>query len=153
MIYWKYLIYILKHKYFVFLGGLKYKVPIWRLITHDWDKLFIPHIFLAFAVHNFGKEEEKFKNWYKYLTAVRDHLRSKHHFENWLVLNPYKFADGTIIELPIPEEYLREMIADWYGAGMSKGNKIDPVKWYEMHSTQIRLNLESRRLLEKILYE
>ena len=30
-----------RHKYFVFLAGLKTKAPMWRLIIHDWSK-FLP---------------------------------------------------------------------------------------------------------------
>jgi len=31
----KYFILTLKHKWFVFLAGLKTKAPLWRLIIHD----------------------------------------------------------------------------------------------------------------------
>jgi hypothetical protein len=44
----KYFKYLIKHKWFVFLGGLKTKASLWRLIKHDWSK-FLPCECVAYA--------------------------------------------------------------------------------------------------------
>jgi len=139
---------LLKHKYYVIKGGLKYKVPLWMLIFHDWDK-FLPYMFTAFATR---RCEEKWNE--KVHKAWGDHQRrSKHHFEYWIVINPYGFADNMFHYLDIPEVYIREMLADWYGAGYARTGRDEVIEWYEKYRKEIKLSGRTRDLLEKILYE
>jgi hypothetical protein len=58
---WKYLKYVLRHKWFVFLECLKLGVPLWIAITHDWDK-FMPDEWFAFVNHFYG-EKIRDGNW------------------------------------------------------------------------------------------
>lgn len=58
---WKYLKYVLRHKWFVFLECLKLGVPLWIAITHDWDK-FMPDEWIPYARYfygNFPKRDSK----------------------------------------------------------------------------------------------
>ena len=34
----RYLGYVLRHKWFVLVAGLKVGAPLWRLLIHDWSK-------------------------------------------------------------------------------------------------------------------
>jgi hypothetical protein len=35
---WMYLKSVLRHKWYVFLACLQFRVPLWSAILHDWDK-------------------------------------------------------------------------------------------------------------------
>lgn len=49
----KYLIYVIKHKLFVFLAGINTGVPIWALVIHDWQK-FTPTEWKPYVANFFG---------------------------------------------------------------------------------------------------
>ena len=51
----KYLKSVLRHKWYVFLACLQFRVPIWSAIIHDWDK-FLPDEFFAYADYFYGKK-------------------------------------------------------------------------------------------------
>ncbi len=53
MIYLRYLNYLLKHKLYVFLACVKYKI-VWRGVIHDMSK-FLPSEFIPYAKHFHGK--------------------------------------------------------------------------------------------------
>src|ERR1041384_1906335 len=55
--YWAYFQYILRHKWFVFLAGLKTGAPIWLLIIHDWSK-FLPSEFFPYTDYFYNKEKQ-----------------------------------------------------------------------------------------------
>jgi hypothetical protein len=53
----KYFWLTLKHKWFVFISGLKLGVPIWRLIKHDWTK-FLPSELPHYQRQFFGAADD-----------------------------------------------------------------------------------------------
>jgi hypothetical protein len=71
-----------------------------------------------------------------------------HHWQYWLLLQ----SDGTLKPTVMPETYVREMVADWYGAGMAQG-KPDIRGWYEANKARITVAPETRELTERVLYE
>src|SRR3990167_531856 len=82
-----YLIFMLRHKWFVFLECLKLGVPIWRAIIHDWDKIFAPHTFIAFKRrYDQGNDHYKMANNSAYQMAYHLHCnrRHKHHWQWWI---------------------------------------------------------------------
>jgi hypothetical protein len=80
--------------------------------------------------------------------AWLSHQRLKHHWQSWVLI-----GDGRdLYGLPIPEVYLREMIADWIGAGRANG-KVEPKAWYERNKHTIIMHPASRRRLEELLRE
>jgi hypothetical protein len=54
---WKYLRYVLRHKWFVLLAGLRLGVPIKRLLLHDWSK-FTPLEWLGYARFFYGPHQD-----------------------------------------------------------------------------------------------
>jgi len=50
----------------------------------------------------------------------------------------------------MPEQYLREMLADWRGAGRAYGNP-DTAGWYLKNREQIQLHPASRAWIEVML--
>ena len=103
----KYLKYLIRHKWFVFLSGLKTGAPIGRLIIHDWSK-FLPDEWIPYARYFYNYEgqiphsiQEDFdKAW------LLHQRRNKHHWQYWVLLQD----DGQIKTIQMPEKYIKEMV-------------------------------------------
>lgn len=155
---WLYFKYVIRHKYFVFVEALKLGVPIWLALFHDWDK-FLPRMWFAYADYFYGKRLYKttsdipggLKSCGIYprtdADAQRDlnlawnahQNRCKHHWQYWCLIED----SGSVIPLEMPDVYVREMLADWRGAGRALGNP-DTVAWYLEHYDVIRLHPNTR---------
>jgi len=165
--YWKYLRYVLKHKWFVFLGCLKFKVPLWKAIIHDWDK-FLPDEWSGYADWFFGSKS--FEEWsrakHTYMAAeaapwgffMKDRFdvawlfhqnRNRHHWNFWILRNDL----SEMFALPMPEADVREMLADWYGAGWAITGKPNPQLWYDRNKDRMNLHPQTRSLIERLLLE
>ena len=55
MVYFKYLSYVLRHRWFVFIECCKLGIP-WRGLVHDLSK-FIPSEFIPYARYFYGRED------------------------------------------------------------------------------------------------
>lgn len=86
--YWQYLKYVLRHKWFVFVAGLKVGVPVWMLVLHDWDK-FMPDEWFPYAKTFYKPNGEKqYNNSDDFAMAWMKHQkRNKHHWQYWLKEN------------------------------------------------------------------
>jgi hypothetical protein len=114
---------LLIHKYWVFVAGRMLGVSLRQLVIHDWSK-FTPAEWRPY-VRNFynpdgtkrrGVETQEFQ------LAWLHHLHwNPHHHQHWVLQND----SGEINELPMPEKYVSEMVADWAGAGRAYGGS-----WY-----------------------
>ena len=115
-----YLKVLLKHKWYVFLAGVRLGgIPLWRLIIHDWSK---------FGLWEFDRYAANFHGDYTVSAVDRDHIDEEFaigwlHHEN---LNPHhvgywiprtgQYAD-TILRMP--DTFVREMVADMQGASVA----------------------------------
>lgn len=134
--------YLIKHKFYIFIGGLKYKVPIHLLILHDLDK-FQWNKIKTYSNYWYGDK----KLYREYLYSFNDHVHSsKHHWEHWILI------DSVTVTLEMPEVYIREMLADFYSASMFKTGKDNSKDWYMKNKHKIRLHRNSRYKLEELLY-
>jgi hypothetical protein len=170
VIYLKYLKYVVRHKWFVFLGCLKlgkdssFFFPLfWLGIVHDWSK-FRPSEFLPYAKwfngpYGIGWSQEKHGGCgdeialheelsYRFDVAWLKHQhRNKHHWQHWLLQED----NGPIKTLDMPDTYLFEMIADWYGAGRAITGRETISPWYEANKEKIRVSERTRKTLETII--
>lgn len=138
----RYASYLARHKWFVFLAGLKTGAPIWRLIIHDWSK-FMPCEWLPYAEYFYGQ-----KNQIAFDRAWLHHQHlNPHHWQHW-VLNE---DCGDLKCLPIPEHFVREMVADWAGAGRAITGSWDILPWYNKNRGKIQMCFSSRETVEKLL--
>lgn len=173
----KYLGYVIRHKYFVFVAGLQTGAPLWRLIIHDWSK-FTPREWRAYATKFHGRtpsfgalraryggrpnDEQNAKDYkaavdlaFNYAWLSHQH-RNPHHWQHWLLAedNPSKRLETPqtsgaprAFALPMPEHFIREMVADWMGAGRAITGRWECAEWYVKnrdnlvleHQTQIRV--------------
>lgn len=160
---------VMTHKWFVFLAGLKTKAPLWRLITHDLSKL-SPAEFCGYADYfhtsQEWKDREVFRNTGKYglealipygelasdrfsLAWLHHQNANPHHWEHWL-----RRPKGT--PAPMPEWAVREMVADWMGAGRVYGGEWpeeNDWKWFCDNVGKMRFHGDTVVVLAKVLSE
>jgi hypothetical protein len=71
-----------------------------------------------------------------------------HHWQHWILTSD----KGSQRALPMPEEVVREMVADWIGAGKAISGKQASVKdWYKSQKDNIVLHANTRKLVESLV--
>jgi hypothetical protein len=148
----RYLGYVLRHKWHVAYAGVRLGVPFWQLLIHDWTKFtpaeWGPYVRRFFAGR--GSKWEKDADPTEFHTAWRHHwTRNPHHWEYWL---SEAVSDADNRPRRMPDVYVREMVADWYGAGMAQG-KPDIASWYSDNQKRMRLHDSSRELAQQVIQE
>jgi hypothetical protein len=151
----KYIWLTIKHKYFVFRAGLRTKAPIWNLIVHDWSK------FLLWRAYNnaFFGDKSMDKEFAEAWLYHQNH--EKHHWEYWIPRTSHNKVDPTmeIVEpIEMPERFVREMVADWMGAGRAyEGQYPDPNdwKWFQANKQRIWKNVHpnTRKMILQVIDE
>jgi hypothetical protein len=143
MTYPRYFAYVWKHKFFVFVGGLKTKAPIWALVTHDLSK-FHPHEFGPYARRFMTKHGQPKKDESpEFEAAYERHWKGNpHHWQHWLIRME-----------EIPERYVREMVADWMGAGRATTGRWEVAEWYDRNRDEIWVHPNTREMIHKVLRE
>lgn len=159
----RFLRYLFQHKRYVFWACRALNVPLWQAIIHDWTK-FRPSEYFPYL--------EGFQNWLhirygdqggppftwspggkeQFLAAKNRHYkRNPHHWHYWVLLSDDRVPPEPLL-LPIPERFVREMVADWVGAGFAQ-EAPDIRSWYNIHKNQMLLHPDSRLFAEQLLDE
>lgn len=157
----EYFKYILRHKWFVFWACLRLGVPIWQALVHDLSK---------FSIHEWRPYAETFFNQDGTRIDIRKsgsydpnniglvtdfsyawihHQRNKHHWQAWISIGD----EGNLKPVPMPDKYIREMLADWSGAGMAISGKSNPSEWYWYNQDKMILHIKTKVLVEKYMKE
>jgi hypothetical protein len=153
---WKYLKYVLRHKWFVYQAGRKLGVGRWQLLVHGLSKFrpdeWGPYVDKFYGGPwpecNYGEARANFDDRFTQAWVdanfdeawLRHQHRNPHHWQHWVLRND----DGTTRCLPMPLGYIREMVADWTGAGMAIHGKNDVTGWYAKNREHILLHGETR---------
>ena len=164
----RYLWYVIRHKWFVLLACLKLRVPLHQAIIHDWQK-FLPCEWFPYVAYFYGNYPKFDPNdsgkWVRrgyYGPTTRDiqpafdrawlhHQHyGPHHWQHWLL----REDDGDVKALAMPERFVREMVADWIGAGQALGKgKNDAYGWYQAHKAMYVVHPDTQRQVEALLNE
>jgi len=164
----KYFWYVMRHKYFVFVAGVKIGAPFWRLITHDMSK-FLPSEFIPYADYFYNKDKQQKENieafglfklaelapfgYYikdRFNVAWLHHQRrNPHHWQYWFLMQD---NDGDY-PIPMPESYAREMVADWAGAGRAITGRWCVSGWYNKNADNIKIAPSTRAMVENLIAE
>lgn len=150
----RYLRYLIRHKWFVFVAGLKTGAPLWRLLIHDWSKFtraeWGPYVRRFYG--GGGNDEEFRKAWLHHIEA------NDHHWENWcpterlrLYLGRHPRVNFGRYAHEMPEPAIREMVADWMGAGRAITGRWCVHHWYERNKDEMILHPETREMVERVL--
>lgn len=156
MKYWKYLSYIVRHKWFVFIEACKLGIPLLGLF-HDLSK-FSPDEWMPYMNYFYGKKPvQRDKTGYYKPTETEDKAfdfawllhqkRNKHHWQWWVLPKD----DGGLVIMPMEDKYRREMLADWKGAGKAQGYGDNTVEWYKKNKDKMQLHSETRVWIERQL--
>lgn len=157
---WNYFVYVLRHKWHVFRGCLALGVPIHQAIIHDWVK-FLPVEFFPYVRQFYHPDGSKRqvrdasgaydpnKQAVDFQRAWLHHQREPHHWQAWISVGD----GGNLSPLPIPQRFVLEMVADWYGAGMAIAGTRDVEKWYLTNKDKIVLEDGTRDRVEKAVMQ
>jgi hypothetical protein len=160
----EYASYVARHKWFVFRAGLKTGAPLWRLLIHDWSKL-SPAEWGAY-VESFYKpldpsigrgEGQAGVELDKSMRAARasrfkaawlhHQHRNPHHWQHWVL----REDEGDTKCLEMPDGLVREMVADWMGAGRAITGKWEVASWYAANRHKILLASDTRNAVEALV--
>lgn len=145
----KYFLLTVKHKWFVFLAGLKVGCPLWRLIIHDWTKLLLWNL-AAYDRQFFGKADDPrgfIEAWLRHQNA------HDHHWEWWIARTGHNrctppYPDGEPVEMS--RGAALEMLADWMGASRAYEGKwpvTDNWPWFDSNFEKIKIHESTRAYL------
>lgn len=140
-----------KHKWYVFKAGLKLKVPIWQLITHDFSKL-TPAEYMHYQKGFFGEKDEVRRN----LGWLHHQNHNKHHWDYWINCSPHTIGvQGKCNPkpIPMPEKYVREMVADWMGASIAYTGQTEIQEWVDKNWQKMMVHEETAEILHRVLKE
>jgi hypothetical protein len=70
-----------------------------------------------------------------------------HHWQHWVL----REDSGAVKLLPMPEHFLREMVADWMGAGRAITGRWEAGEWYTKNHDVIQLEHRTRIRVEGLL--
>ena len=158
---WGYAKYLARHKWFVFVAGLRTKAPLWRLVIHDWSK-FMPCEWFPYAALFYGPDGYKSAARKETLEANLRFVKTQaafdrawlhhqhfnpHHWQHWVL----REDDGRTKYLEMPTHFTREMVADWCGAGRAITGKWEVWKWYEKNHERILLHENTKQLVNILI--
>jgi len=148
--YLAYLTYVLRHCRFVRQEARKLGVSRWRAWVHDWTK-FLPSEWGPYARCFYAPNgTTQYRETPSFAHAWNLHQkRNKHHWQYWLLT----WDRGETTALAMPEVYIREMVADWRGAGRVNTGSDNTQEWYEKNRTRMILHPDTRARVEDLLGE
>lgn len=131
---WAYLKYLIRHKYFVFKACGWCGIFPWQAIVHDASKLY-PDEWKAYSKTFYDEKGQKqFKGSEEFNIAWLKHChRNKHHWQYWIQISD----NGLLEPRRMPQRYVKEMVADWMGAGRAITGKWEVAEWYEKNRDKI----------------
>lgn len=142
---------VMKHKWHVFQAGRVTRAPLWRLIVHDLSK-FRPDEFGPYARYfgSAGKPPQERREEFR--IAWAKHLHRNPHHCGWWILRNQGGDNGTEI-LPMPESYVREMVADWMGASATYTDSDKIYKWLMVNLGRMTMHPKTWERLQMVLAE
>jgi hypothetical protein len=143
-----------RHKTFMIRAGVLVGCSIWRIITHDLSKFSSAEVF-SYGRQFFGDkgDPEGFaKAWLHHQNS------NDHHWEYWIPRTVHNRSVMGFKEnhpLPMSEEAIREMIADWIAASRTYGGHWPRFDgswlWFNKNFHRMRLHPKTRDRIWEIL--
>ena len=124
----------------------------------DYDyQICINHDRSKFNVNEYSAYDKYFYGGNKSYAVVQDfnyawltHIHNNpHHWQYWVLINDDP-GEGMII-LDMPDNYIIEMICDWWAFSWSKDNLFEIFSWYDEHKDYMKLSDKTRKKVEDIL--
>lgn len=84
--------------------------------------------------------------------AWNHHIHNNpHHWQYWVLFEDDPKSGEKYIALPMPAEYIVEMICDWWAFSWKTGELTEIFDWYDKHKDIMKLHKNTRRTVENIL--
>jgi hypothetical protein len=153
-----YLRYVFTHKWYVFIGCMALGVPIYQALIHDWVK-FLPVEWFAYVRQFYNTDGSKRtvrdasgsydpnRQADEFKQAWLHHQKQPHHWQSWISIGD----GGNLVPLPIPQRFVLEMVADWYGAGMAISGTKDLEHWYLANNGKMVLEDGTRYRVQQVI--
>jgi len=141
---YKYFWAVIKHKWFVFIIGRYFGVPIHRRILHDWSK-FLPQNLWVYNTQFYCGGSNKFD----FIWLKHQNLHD-HHWEYWVPRTCHSSRMTKIEPLKMSHSATMEMLADWFAASRSYNGKWPDENnwpWWDRNFNSIQLHKETKELL------
>ena len=156
---WQYLLYVIRHKFYVYQEARKLGVSLWQALIHDYHKFYrdewIPYTnffygewptnddaMMVYPLYE-GPTKESVQADFDVAWLKHQH-RAPHHWQHWVLPED----NGGTKVLEIPDKYRREMLADWRGMGRAFGEHPPAVGWYEKNKDKMQLHPDTRAWVE-----
>jgi len=139
----------IRHKWFVFLASFKVGLPFWRVLTHDLSK------FGRSELHQYNRQFFGDKGDAPGFAVAWLHHQNlnPHHWEYWITRSDHSHGESKAVNgcLPMPEIYVKEMIADWMGASKTYTGSWDMTEWLTRNLDMMQLHPNTRQEVEQQL--
>ena len=117
-----------------------------RMQLHDASK-WSEEEYDAYDAYFYGKSKtQEVKDNFNYAWLHHIH-ENPHHWQHWVLIND---EDGTKA-LEMPEEYVVEMICDWWSFSHKSGNLEEIFDWYKSHKSNMIMHKNTKAMVEDIL--
>ena len=141
--------YIIEHKANVekayrWLVDHKIADPLFDFSSHDISKYQVEE-YKAYDDYFYGKKNKETERAFNYAWLSHIH-HNPHHWQYWVL----KHDDEPEEALEMPEQYVIEMICDWWSFSFKTGNLYEIFDWYEKHKGMV-LHEKTRKLVEDTL--
>lgn len=145
----KYLEYVDRHRKFVLEEAYKLDIPA-RGLAHDLSKYSLEE-FGPYAEYFYGGHERGNVPPFVQLAFDQAWLlhqkRNDHHWQYWVL----REDSGAVKPLPMPDVAMREMLADWRGAGRAITGVDNTSSWYEKNKPNMILHPQTSDWLDRML--
>ncbi len=144
----QYLDYLFKHIGYVIDVSKTFNIDASK---HDISK-FSLFEFEAYLNHFYKDKENKkiLETQIQFEYAVLHHIHNNsHHWQYWIALSD----DGSRKIFEMPDDYVKEMIADWVGAGFAIYGKNDMQEWYNLNKNKMILHKNTELKINEYIKE
>ena len=115
---------------------------------HDWSKDSVDE-YRAYDAYFYGVNRS-FNVVNDFKVAWLHHIHaSPHHWQHWVLINDEP-NEGTVA-LKMPDDYVIEMICDWWSFSHKSGKLYEIFDWYDKHKSNMILHNDTRTRVEYIL--
>jgi hypothetical protein len=147
---WLYFKFLMRHKWFVFVAGCKTKAPIWRLLIHDLSKFspaeWNPYVKSFYGPYSYKERPPEVVKAFDRAWLHHQH-HNPHHWQSWVL----RTDSGVTHPLEIPPPLVREMVADWMGAGRTVEGRWCVDEWYAENRNLLWLHPTTRVLVDHLI--
>lgn len=118
------------------------------IMRHDMSK-YDAEEYNAYDEYFYGKNKSyAVVQNFKYAWLRHIHL-NPHHWQYWVLINDEP-NEGMVI-LDMPDNYIIEMICDWWAFSWNKGDLTEIFSWYDDHKNHMKLSERTRKKVEEML--